>query len=69
MKKYLYCSVDITNIEERGWNIDGSIAWILNPYPEDILDLLKNDENKSKDGNNNKEESDRKLQWKVQKNS
>ena len=35
----------LPNIEEHGWNTDGSIAWILDPYPEDILDLLMNDEN------------------------
>ena len=48
----------LRNIEEHGWNTDGSIAWILDPYPEDILDLLMNDENKSEDGNDNEEESE-----------
>ena len=41
----------LPNIEEHGWDTDGSIAWILDPYPEDILDLLMNDENESEDGN------------------
>ena len=48
----------LPNIEEHGWNTDGSIAWILDPYPEDFLDLLINNENESEDGNNNKEESE-----------
>ena len=48
----------LPNIEEHGWNTDGSIAWILDPYPEDILDLLMNDENESEDRNVNEEESE-----------
>ena len=49
----------LPSIEEQGQDTDGSIAWILDPYPEDILDLLMNDENESEDGNNNEEESDK----------
>ena len=48
----------LPNIEEHGWNTDGSIAWILDLYPEYILDLLTNDENESEDGNDNEEESE-----------
>ena len=48
----------LRNIEEHGWNTDSSIAWILDPYPEDILGLLMKDENKSEDGNDNEEESE-----------
>ena len=47
-----------TRIEEHGWNTDGSIALNLDRYPEDILDLLMNDENESEDGNDNEEESE-----------
>ena len=59
----------LPNIEEQGWNTDGSIAWILDLKildPEDIWDMLMNDENKSEDGNNNNKESkSRKVKWKV----
>ena len=49
----------LPNIEQHGWSTDVSIASILDPYPEDILDLLMNDENESEDGNNNEEESEK----------
>ena len=48
----------LPNIEEHSWNKDGSVAWILDPCPEDVLDLLMNDENESEDGNVNEEESE-----------
>ena len=48
----------LPNIEEHGWNTYGSIAWILDAYPEDILDMLMNDENEFEDGNDNVEESE-----------
>ena len=61
----------LPNIEEHGWNTDGSIAWILDLKildPEDILDMLMNDKSKSEDGNdNNKESKLRKVKWKVKK--
>ena len=56
----------LRNIEEHGWNTDGSIAWILDPYPEDILDLLMNDENESEDGNDNEEESEEESEVKSE---
>ena len=59
MDKYSHCSVDITKHRRtRLENTDGSIAWNLDPYTEDILDLLMNDENESEDGNDNEEESE-----------
>ena len=48
----------LPNMEEHGQNTDGNITWILDPYPEDILDLLMNDENEPEDGNGNEEESE-----------
>ena len=31
-------------MEEHGWNYDGSIMWITETYPEDVSELLINDE-------------------------
>ena len=59
MDKYSHCSVDITKHRRtRLENTDGSIAWNLDPYTEDILYLLVSDENKSEEGNDNEEESE-----------
>ena len=48
----------LPSIEENSWNKGGSIAWILDPCPGDVLDLLMNDKNESEDGNDNEEESE-----------
>ena len=59
MDKYSHCSVDITKHRRtRLENTDGSIAWNLDPYTEDILYLLVSDENESEEGNHNEEESE-----------
>ena len=31
-------------MEEHGWNDDGSIMWTTETYPEDVSELLINDE-------------------------
>ena len=59
MDKYSHCSVGITKHRRtRLENTDGSIAWNLDPYTEDILYLLVSDENESEEGNDNEEESE-----------
>ena len=39
------------DITDHGWNVDGSIRWIVKPFPDDINDLLidEGEENKEKD--------------------
>jgi len=34
--------LNISLIIDHGWNADGSIVWVIEPYPEDISDLLMN---------------------------
>ena len=34
-------------MEVNGWNADGSIMWITETYPEDVSELLINDEDDS----------------------
>ena len=41
-------------MEGHGWNAEGSIVWITEPYPEDVLHLLINDD----DDNGSDNESD-----------
>ena len=32
--------ISLSNIDENGWHADGTINWITEPYPDDISDLL-----------------------------
>jgi len=40
----------------HGWNKDRSIDWVSEPYPQDVIDLLKNDESDDNSDSDNEDD-------------
>jgi len=43
-KNTTYAQIEIPSITNHGWVADGSIDWIENPFPDDITELLLNED-------------------------
>ena len=51
MKRLTLSNVSEPLLEDCGWNNDGSINWVADPFPENIQELIVNDFNVEDDEN------------------
>ena len=39
-KRTMHATMDSPEITNHGWNIDGSINWVVDTFPENIIDMI-----------------------------
>ena len=39
-KRTMHATLDSPEITNHGWNIDGSINWVVDTFPENIIDMI-----------------------------
>ena len=69
-KKTYTSQIEIQNIHERGWNTDGDIVWIDQPFPDEIADMLIKDNEEDEESDDDYEsdvesEDDEDLSFKI----